>query len=226
MKIIAACALTFCLIFTTPGLSAILIATRSGVMCSSPDALAKLTMPDGSSRSSSANARPEDLSAKQTGGCIEFEPGTQVTVVTSRKNTSFVTYDLGDGRGLQQFIVPNIDFSSAGGSPPAPSSHVPHWPDDDYPPLVGMNKLLTAVTKQCPQQGWTGHKLAETEIGPWYDTVKPTPAQNAAIERAEAGCEGIAGIACSTYTRFGVEVQVGYLPQLLKTICSEKAPAE
>ena len=226
MKIIAACALTCCFTVVMPALGATLVATHPGVMCSSPDALAKLSLPDGSSRSASANVRPEDLTAKQSGGCVDFAPGTRVTVVTPRKNTSVVTYDVRDGRGPQEFTVPNIDFASAGGPSLAPGRQVPQWPDEDYPPLVGMNKLLTAVTKQCPQQGWTGHKLAETETGPWFDTIKPTPAQEAAIGKAEAGCEGIAGMACSTYTRFGVEVEVGYLPRLVHAICSQKAPAE
>ncbi len=226
MKIIAACVLVCCSIFAIPAFSATLVATHPGVMCSSADALAKLSLPDGSSRASSPNARQEDLTAKQSGGCIDFATGTQVTVVTTRKNTSVVTYNAGNGQGQREFIVPNIDFASAEGPSPAPGRHVPQWPDADYPPLVGMNKLLAAVTKQCPQQGWTGHKLAETESGPWYDTIKPTRAQSAAIDKAQEGCEGIAGLACPSYSRFGVEVQMGYLPQLVKTICSERAPAE
>ena len=214
MRIIAAFMLTCCSTAAIPAFSATLVATHRGVMCVSPDALAKLSLMDGSSRASSANPRPEDLTAKQSGGCVDFGPGTQVTVVTSRKNTSVVTYDAGDGRGPREFTVPNIDFASNEGPPQTPGRHVPQWPDADYPPLVGMNKLLAAVTKQCPQQGWTGHKLAETESGPWYDTIKLTPAQSAAIEKAEAGCEGLAGMACPAYTSLGVEVQFSYLTQL------------
>ena len=226
MKITATCVLICCSTFAVPAFSATLVAKHPGVMCSSADALAKLSLPDGSSRASSPNARPEDLTVKQSGGCVDFRPGTQVTVVTPRKNTSVVTYDAGDGHGQREFTVPNIDFASAEGSSPAPGRHVPQWPDADYPPLVGMNKLLAAVTRQCPQQGWTGHKLAETESGPWFDTIKPTRAQSAVIEKAQAGCEGIAGMACPAYTSFGVEVQMGYLPRLVTAICSQKAPAE
>ena len=93
-----------------------IVATRPGVMCTSPDALARLTLPDGSSRSASPGARPEDLATKRQGGCIDIPLGAQLPVREARRQTSIVVFDPNDGRGARTFIVPNIDFNSVIGS--------------------------------------------------------------------------------------------------------------
>jgi hypothetical protein len=45
-----------------------LIATKPGLVCVSSGALARLTLPDGSSRTAQSNPSPDDLALKQSGG--------------------------------------------------------------------------------------------------------------------------------------------------------------
>lgn len=212
---------------TTPALADTLVAARPGVMCSSADALAKLTLPDGSSRAAGPGARPEYITTKQAGGCIDTPLGARVTVLQARQRTSVVTYDANDGRGARTFIVPNIDFPTASAAPAAPAPHrVPAWGDNNYPPLANTFKLLDAVHRQCPKQGWDEHSLSHTEGGPW-DRVqdKLSPAQLKSIEREVAAqCE--AGMSCPVDITLGMEVQMGRQNDLVRAICSAKAPAE
>ena len=81
-------------------------------MCTSADALAALTLPDGSNRAASPHARASDAALEQQGGCLAIPDGALVTLQTARRNTSIVTYDAGDGRGPRTFVVPNVDFAS------------------------------------------------------------------------------------------------------------------
>ena len=102
-----------------PGAQALaddLVASRTGLMCTSAEALAKLTLSDGSSRAASPHARPGDTTLEQQGGCIAIPPGAHVTLQIARRNTSIVTYDAEDGRGPRSFVVPNIDFGSGAAS--------------------------------------------------------------------------------------------------------------
>ena len=86
-----------------------LIAVQPGVMCASRDALAKLILPDGSSRSALPHPRPVDLATKFAGGCIDIPIRTRVTVLAAKKNTSVAI--LTDTLGPNQiYIIPNIDF--------------------------------------------------------------------------------------------------------------------
>ena len=89
----------------------LLRATRPGVMCTSPDALAKLTLPDGSSRSA-GNASPAFQAIADAGGCRDFGVGRTVILLTARRNTDIVRGDTMTGDGvLGDFIVPGIDFA-------------------------------------------------------------------------------------------------------------------
>jgi hypothetical protein len=99
--------------------AATLVAVRPGLMCSSPDALARLTMHDGSSRTASARARPEDFDVKRQGGCIDIALGAHVILQEARRQTSIVLFDAEDGRGPRSYIVPNIDFAPAASTPVA-----------------------------------------------------------------------------------------------------------
>ena len=107
--LIASCSLA--LLPLAPALADTLVATNPGLMCTSAAALAKLTRPDGTSRTAYPEARPEDWSIKQAGGCIDIVPGSEVTVLRAMKNTSVVSYDAHDGRRALSFTVPNIDFT-------------------------------------------------------------------------------------------------------------------
>lgn len=211
----------------SPTLASTLTANHDGVMCLDATALARLTLPDGSSRSSSKNARASDILIKNSGGCIDIPLGVNVIAKVVRKNTTIVAYDPGDGGGARDFVVPNIDFvSMTDASARLPVQHIPAWPDVDYPPLANATILFDAVHKQCPQQGWNEHLLSHSEEGPW-DSIgaKLTPAQNSAIER-EAQAQCTAGLSCPADIQFGMEVQMGYLRALVVAICSKKAPPD
>ena len=94
-----------------------LTAIRPGVMCISADALAKLTLPDGSSRSAAPRPRPEDLRTKAEGGCIDIPQRARVTVLQGHRLTSSVAFDPGDGGGRRTFTAPNVDFVPAEAAP-------------------------------------------------------------------------------------------------------------
>lgn len=94
---------------STPASADDLVAIKPGLMCVSSDALAKLTLPDGSSRAARPNSSPTDLALKKDGGCIDITIGMRVSVKSARQNTSSVTYVMA-GKSAQTYIVPNIDF--------------------------------------------------------------------------------------------------------------------
>jgi hypothetical protein len=89
-------------------------------MCKSADALRKLTLPDGSSRYSGTNSRPDDAKTWLDGGCIDIQPDAQVTVQVAHKNTSAVTYFASEEQGPQTYIIPNIDFTATPSKIPMP----------------------------------------------------------------------------------------------------------
>ncbi len=95
-----------------PALAGTLVATHPGLMCVSPDALATLTLPDGSSRAASPKARPGDAALARAGGCIDIPRGARVETTSMRKRTSLVLFDPQDGRGRRIFVAPNIDFGT------------------------------------------------------------------------------------------------------------------
>ena len=89
-----------------------LVATRPGVMCHSADALGRLTLPSGDSRTHAPTRKPEDMALAASGGCIDIPPGARVTVHQAFHNTSIVSYDgAADG---SPYVVPNIDFQPSG----------------------------------------------------------------------------------------------------------------
>ena len=104
-----------------------LVASRPGAMCVAPEALSRLTLPDGSDRATRPDA-PADLQAiKQAGGCIDIPLGARMIVQSVRHHTSIVTFDANDGRGARTFIIPNVDVEPDAAShavaavPPAPN---------------------------------------------------------------------------------------------------------
>lgn len=206
------------LLWIAPALGETLVAARPGVMCKSPDALARLTLHDGSSRSEGLLASPPAQRIAQQGGCIDITSGLQVSVLETRRNTSIVTYANGAGPP-QRYIVPNIDFTDAAGP------HPPAWSEPGYPPLVALDTLLGEVHRQCPRQGWDEHALSHTQTGPWDRVANElTPAQSIAIGK-EIDFQCVAGLSCPADIQFGMEVQMGHLPDLVRAICSEPAPA-
>jgi hypothetical protein len=207
------------LLFSHAALAADLVAIKPGLMCRDPAALAKLTLPDGSSRAAGANARSADAKIKQDGGCIDFPPGARVVLQTARKRTSIVSYDANDGRGVSTFVVPNIDFSAAANGEPDSSASNGNDP---------AAKFFAAVNKQCPQQGWNEHLLSHTEQGP-VDKVYAamTPAQQAAAQKeADSRCQDSGGMSCPNDAIFAYMVKTGHLESMVRAVCAVKAPSE
>ena len=96
-----------------------LVAAKPGIMCASADALGRLTLPGGDSRTHLPAPSPADLRAAAAGGCIDIAPGQQVTTLETYRNTSVAVVN---GARL---TIPNADFqpaaAAAGG--PAPGGY-------------------------------------------------------------------------------------------------------
>lgn len=122
-------------------LADVLVAVRPGLMCSSPDALSRLTLPGGVGRTAAPGATPEDFEAARQGGCIDIPPGAQVAVQAARRQTSVVLFDAGDGRGARTFVVPNIDFSPVAPSPATASAPSSGTASGTTPAAAGRNCL-------------------------------------------------------------------------------------
>ena len=101
-------AAAFLWVFSSGAIAADLMSVRPGLMCASKEALARLTLPNGDSRTHGPGARASDLQAAAAGGCIDIPRGARVAVQQGFRNTSVVTYS---GETL---VVPNIDFAPAG----------------------------------------------------------------------------------------------------------------
>ena len=104
-----------------------LVATRPGVMCRSAEALGRLTLPGGDSRTHAARPRPEDLQLADSGGCVDIPPGARVRVRQAFHNTSIVSTGAADATPM---VVPNADFRPAGAEAPAAGARAgppPPW---------------------------------------------------------------------------------------------------
>ena len=119
-----------------------LVATRPGVMCRSADALGRLTLPNGDSRTHAAIRRPEDLALADAGGCIDIPQGARVTVRQAFHNTSIVGYGAPDA---PPYVVPNVDFQPVGAGAGA-AAGVPDVP-------VGATPAGYAVVQRMPVAG-------------------------------------------------------------------------
>ena len=163
--LIAAC------LFPASADAALLRATRPGVMCSSPEALAKLSLPDGSSRTAGSDAPPSVVAIARAGGCTDFPAGNIVMLQTARKNTSIVRSDTLTGDGvLDSFYVANIDY-------------LPYIP----PPDPSMD----AIRAQCPARLETFAVLGV----PSYDFIESLsrPVREQILKTIDDTCGGAPG---------------------------------
>ncbi len=226
-----------------PAAADTLVATRPGLMCSGAWALAVLTLPDGSSRAASKQARREDSVVKQRGGCVDFAPGLRATLVMARFNTSVVRVAAQDGQPVGTFTVPNIDFKldqapaetalappgapAAQNIPPAdaPAATVSGLGDENpLPGLATARDFFAGLASTCPQQGWTEYRLTHTQGGP-VDAIyeRMTGAQQrAAQNEADLKCQDVPGLSCPTDTVFGFMVRAGYLDDMVRAACAQK----
>lgn len=97
-------------IASRPARADTLVSVRPGVACTSADALARLTRPDGSSRSAPTNATADAREVARRGGCLPFGPGLTVFPHSIRRQTSIVTAPALDRTGPLTLYVANIDF--------------------------------------------------------------------------------------------------------------------
>jgi hypothetical protein len=89
----------------------LLQAIRPGVVCMSPGALAKLSLPDGSSRGAVPHPSSVIDDLYRQGDCNDYPAGHIVILVKARRNTSIVRSDTltGDGVMGTEFVA-NIDY--------------------------------------------------------------------------------------------------------------------
>ncbi len=97
-----------------------LIAQRPGLMCSDPKGLARLTMPDGSSRLKTSRATKADQEMAFVSQCKDIPLGARMPMGDRHHQTSTVYYEGSSGPGV--YTVPNIDFSDPVPSAPAEKS--------------------------------------------------------------------------------------------------------
>lgn len=187
------------------------VAVRPGLMCTQADALARLTLPDGSNRAESAHARQGDADAQRQGGCIDIPRSATVSILSKRHNTSVVSFDPHDGLGSRTFYVPNIDFRFTSGTaqPPAPATDV--W---------GL------VHARCPaQDGWRVATPGDLEY--MFDTFAPrlSAAEASSLkDQIAQNCPDVFGLRCSnSLFVLGFE-EHGRASELAEAICRADPP--
>lgn len=105
-----------------------IIVVRPGIMCSSPQALATLTLPSGDSRTHRDTAIKRYLDIARLGDCHDLQLGRKISVVKEFRNTVIVSLeDQAAGHGLTNLTAPMIDFDPA---PTLPTSEVAAVPQD------------------------------------------------------------------------------------------------
>ncbi len=116
-----------------------IVVSKPGVMCNSSQALAKLTLPGGDSRTHQGPTPQSYLDIAVAGGCRDLQIGQRLTVVKSFKNTVVVSLgDDGEGHGSRNLVAPLIDFDQvATASRAGNASSVPD-PIMDVP--IGINQ--------------------------------------------------------------------------------------
>ena len=147
------------LLLSGPALADTVTVVRNGLFCASPDALAKLTRPDGSSSADSPYATPQAVEIAKRGGCFHLQLGQTLTATSIRKNTTVVAVDIGDGQGTRAFYFPNIDLRIQR-TPVLPGAA-------DTPGQTGSDSADSPQTKATPS-GDAGRASASP------DAVKPT----------------------------------------------------
>ncbi len=189
-------------------------ASRPGLMCTEPGALAALTLPDGSNRGASPHARQDDEAIKQQGGCIDIPQDARVAVHQRRINTSIVSFDAGDGRGERDWIVPNIDFAMPHSMAAEASSTVPPASDP-------VDAFFTALAATCPGHDWQSATM-ESYGAPLEEAAKSlTPEQHAALSRdVAAQCQPSDGLECGNTVSIRLIAKAGRLVDLSRAFCA------
>ena len=195
-----------------------MVATRPGLMCIQPGALATLTLPDGSNRGASPSARPDDEATKRAGGCIDIPPRAVVSVHQRRINTSIVSYDAGDGRGDRTWIVPNIDFSVGHDT----AVVIPARPEAPSPaPADSISSFFSALNQHCPNRGWE-HADMKAYGPPLEEAAKSlsTSQHQSLTQDVSENCPATDTLECGNTVAIRHVVQAGHLSALTQAFCS------
>ena len=112
------------------------VVIRPGVMCSSPQALAALTLPNGDSRTHRGVSIERYLGIARKGGCSDLQVGQKLDVAKSFRNTA-VVIPAGNlqGDGATVFLAPLIDLDLA--TPTQAADTAPAISDDRRHALQG-----------------------------------------------------------------------------------------
>ncbi len=164
-------------------------------MCSSPAALAELSLPDGSSRTAGSDVPPSIVTIARAGGCTEFPAGNIVILQAARRNTSIVRSDTLTGDGvLDTFYVANIDY-------------VPYTPPPD--------PFMNAVRAQCPARIETFAVLGV----PSYEFIEALgqPVREQILKTIDDTCGGAS--ACSSNQQVVEIDKRGLAPQWISFVC-------
>jgi len=181
----------------------LLVAIKPGVMCASAEALARLTLRDGSSRSKAPGATAEDKRIAQEGGCIDFEKGTVVRTTAIRTNTSIVMFDPGQFNvelEERQFYVPNVDFTH----------------------FTSNTVFYKTIKQQCPEKVdyiLTARGREAFDYGGFFATLpKPLRDRVDAIYR-KADCEEVGGPWCMRAAAGDALAAIGHEAEWASYVC-------
>lgn len=194
-------------VLAAPAAAETFVAVRPGLMCRSAEALAQLTLPDGS---------PRDLARARASFCLPLPDGARLQVRSSQRNTSVVLYDAHDGTGPRPFIIPNIDVRPLRFSGPALG---PKDRATAPPPQPGtLDAFWHAVEQTCPDKPWRG-SIGGRLAGP-LDTIPIPEPRRAALEaEIERACADTNGITCPSTVTIKFLLAAGEQGQLVQAYC-------
>ncbi len=196
----------------------VLVAVRPGVMCTSAEALARLTLPDGSSRTAVAAPEPRHVALKAAGGCVDIPRGARVAVNRSYRNTSIGTHDPGDGRGLREFVVPNIDFRPLPNSGDRFRSSGRAMAPPSEPDTADF--LFSALEQACPEKNWRGAGTGALR-GPLEAARAEAPLARVGPPGDGSGRRCLdGGAGCSVEATIAAMLRADQLGRLLRAYCA------
>ena len=116
-----------------------IVVSKPGIMCNSSQALSRLTLPGGDSRTHQEPTLQKYLDIATAGGCRDLQIGQRLGVVKSFRNTVIVSLkDEGGGHGSSTLVAPLIDFDQAATMPHAGDASLAPDPIMDVPIGMGL----------------------------------------------------------------------------------------
>jgi hypothetical protein len=198
-----------------------LVAVSPGVMCSSAEALAHLTFPDGRSRTGVQKPSPRDLDVARRGGCIDIPYGARIFIYRSYRNTSLGIFDGADGRGPREFIIPNINFRPLPGSGGWIQSGTGMRLMAPPPRPFTLDYFFSALERECPDKAWRGAR-SEVLYTPLERAIASVPSEEQRQLNAETArqCAGNDGVTCGPNAAIPFMLRAGRLEDLVRSYCA------